>query len=73
MQSRLHSFIESLINVLIGYGVAVAAQCMIFPLFGIHIPLSDNLLIGGVFTVISIIRSYALRRAFNSFHKKNSK
>lgn len=41
-QSRLGSLIESLANVAIGYGVAVASQCAIFPLFGIHIPLSDN-------------------------------
>jgi len=59
------SFIESLGNVAIGYGVAVASQVMIFPLFGIHCRLRDNLLIGLWFTAISIVRSYALRRLFN--------
>lgn len=64
-QSRLHSALESAANVAIGYGVAVASQLAIFPLFGIHIPLADNLVIGGYFTLISLARSYLLRRWFN--------
>lgn len=64
-QSRLQSLIEAWINVLIGYWVAIASQLLIFPLFGIHIPLYDNLLIGGYFTVISLARSYVVRRWFN--------
>lgn len=64
-QSRLHSALESAANVAIGYGVAVASQIAIFPLFGIHIPLADNLVIGGYFTLISLARSYLLRRWFN--------
>ena len=64
-QSRRGSMIESVVNVAIGYIVAVASQVAIFPLFGIHIPLSDNLLLGLFFTVVSIVRSYALRRVFN--------
>ena len=68
MQSRLASFIESIVNIAIGYGVAVGSQLVIFPLFGIHIPLSDNLAIGAWFTAISLIRSYVVRRAFNAWH-----
>ena len=64
-QSKVHSFIESLTNVSIGYGVAVASQVLIFPFFDINIPLRDNFLIGMWFTVISIIRSYVVRRLFN--------
>ena len=67
-QTKFWSFIESCVNVLIGYGIAVASQVIIFPLFGIFIPIRDNLLIGLFFTFISIIRSYALRRAFNWWH-----
>jgi len=68
MQSRLGSLIESAANVAIGYGVAVVSQLAIFPLFGIHIPLADNLLIGAWFTAISLARSYVVRRAFNAYH-----
>ena len=60
--------IESISNVAIGYMVALASQLAIFPMFGIHIPLSDNIAIGAWFTVISIIRSYAVRRLFNRWH-----
>lgn len=69
-QSRRHSALESIVNVAIGYGVAIASQLAIFPMFGIHIPLGDNLLIGMWFTAISIVRSYALRRYFNKFTRK---
>jgi len=55
---------ESFANVAIGYGIAVAAQVVVFPLFGIHIGLGDDLALGLVFTVISLVRSYVLRRVF---------
>ena len=58
------SFLESLTNVSVGYGVAVTAQIMVFPMFGIDVPLSDNLAIGAIFTGISIVRSFTLRRVF---------
>lgn len=67
MQKKSHSLIESLINVLIGYFIALAAQLIIFPHFGIHISMSDNLMIGALFTIVSIVRSYVLRRLFNRF------
>ncbi len=69
MQSRLGSFIESLANVVLGYGVAVGAQILIFPLFGVVIPLSSNLAIGIIFTLVSLVRSYLLRRLFNLLHR----
>lgn len=68
MQSKRQSLIESFVNVAIGYGVALLSQILIFPLFGIHIPLASNLAIGAIFTVISIARSYAVRRVFNRLH-----
>ena len=63
-QSKQMSFLESLTNVAIGYGVAVSAQIMVFPMFGLDVPLSDNLAIGAIFTGISIVRSFTLRRVF---------
>lgn len=64
-QRRIHSLVESLANVAIGYAIAIASQLIIFPAFGIHVSLADNLIIGGYFTLISIARSYAVRRFFN--------
>ena len=64
-QSRAGSFMESCVNVAIGYFVALGSQLVVFPLFGIHVPLRTNLGIGAWFTVISIVRSYVVRRVFN--------
>lgn len=63
-QSKRMSLLESLINVAVGYGVAVMAQIAVFPMFGLEVPLSDNLVIGAIFTAISIVRSFTLRRVF---------
>jgi hypothetical protein len=65
MQSRFNSLIESCINVIIGYMVALCSQIVIFPLFNINVSIRDNLMIGLYFTIISIIRSYCIRRIFN--------
>ena len=68
MQSRLQSALESLANTVLGYAIALGAQLLIFPLFGIEIPLTSNLLIGVLFTLVSLVRSYVLRRLFNWIH-----
>jgi len=64
MQSRRMSLLESLANIAIGYLIAVATQMLVFPIFGIKIPARDNFLIGLIFTAVSLIRSYCLRRIF---------
>jgi hypothetical protein len=66
MQSRRASFIEACINVCLGYAIALLSQLAIFPMFGINIPLLDNLAIGAWFTAISLVRSYVIRRWFNA-------
>ncbi|WP_067177011.1 hypothetical protein [Sulfurospirillum sp. UCH001] len=65
MQTKTHSLMESLSNVIIGYVVAFLSQIIIFPMFDIYVALIDNLMIGLWFTVISILRSYVVRRYFN--------
>ncbi len=66
MQSRLSSFLESVVNIAIGYFVALASQIILFPLFDIHISIQTNLWIGAWFTLISLARSYVIRRWFNA-------
>lgn len=63
-QSRPISLLEAVANVVVGYGLAVATQMFVFPMFGLQASVSQNLLIGGLFTVVSICRSYCLRRLF---------
>ena len=64
-QTKTQSAVESVANVAIGYGVSLAANATILPLFGIAISTADNLAIGAIYTAISIVRSYCVRRAFN--------
>lgn len=64
-QTKTQSAIESVANVAVGYGVSLAANATILPLFGITISTADNLAIGAIYTAISIVRSYCVRRAFN--------
>lgn len=65
-QTRIESLVESLFNIVIGYGVALISQIIVFPFFDIHVPLSTNLWIGAWFTIISLVRSYVIRRWFNA-------
>ncbi len=57
-QSRLMSLVEAVTNIVVGYGVAVLTQMLVFPLFGLETSLTENLAIGLIFTGVSIGRSY---------------
>jgi hypothetical protein len=65
-QTRRASLIESVINTAVGFFINVAAQAAFFPLFGIYIPLHTNLSIAVIFTCISIIRGFVMRRVFET-------
>lgn len=64
-QSRLGSLIEALMNTLIGLVVSVTANQLVFPLFGFHPSVGQNVAISLIYTAISICRQYILRRWFN--------
>ena len=70
MQSKKHSALEAVANVAIGYLVSVAANVVVLPLFGYAVSVADGFAIGLVFTAISLVRSYVLRRAFNRLSGK---
>ena len=65
MQSKRNSAFEAVTNVAIGYLVSVLANVLILPLFGYNVTISDSFAIGLAFTLVSLVRSYLLRRAFN--------
>ena len=69
MQTRLMSMVETITNVAIGLIVSFISQLAIFKLYDIHISLAQNLEMTLYFTVVSIIRSYVLRRFFNSIRR----
>lgn len=64
-QSKLGSLIESLANIAIGFFINMCANLLILPLIGFHISVGQNLFIGVLYTLISVARSYAVRRWFN--------
>lgn len=66
LQSKLGSFVEAWVNVAIGFGINFAANMLILPAFGFTtLTLGTNLVIGLIYTVISVARSYIIRRWFN--------
>ena len=66
MQSKRESMVESLTSTTIGIIIGIVLNLTILPIFGYPVSLSDSLWISVIFTVISIIRSYIIRRWFNS-------
>lgn len=65
-QSRSMSLVESATNIVVGFVVATITNQIVLPLFGIAITLTKNMEITVIFTAVSLIRSYTLRRFFNS-------
>lgn len=65
-QTKLGSFTEALVNVLIGLAVAILAQMWFFAEYHVVISTKTNIKLTIFMTVISVARSYLLRRAFNS-------
>lgn len=66
MQSRLHSFFEATANISFGLAISMLANAIVFPLFGFHVTATQNVAISCIYTAISLVRSYALRRLFNA-------
>ena len=66
MQSKKQSLIESLTSVGIGWLIGVILNMLVLPLFDYDVSLTDGVLISIIFTAVSVIRSYIIRRWFNS-------
>ena len=65
-QSRMMSLVEAVANVVAGYALAVGVQVLVFPLFGLEATLRQSLAIGAIFTLVSLVRGYLLRRVFEA-------
>lgn len=72
-QSRRMSLSEAITNVAVGYALAVVTQMLVFPWFGLHASIGDNLALGLVFTAVSLMRGYTLRRLFTRFERKGKR
>lgn len=69
MQTKIESFKEALVNTGIGYVIAFLSTSIILPTFGIPF---DPVKFSGItacFTLISVCRTYLVRRWFNNRKK----
>lgn len=69
MQTRLGSMVEVLVGVLVGLVISFLSQIVIFKIYNVALSTQQNVEITLYFTIISILRNYALRRFFNSIRR----
>jgi hypothetical protein len=65
-QSREASALEALTGTVVGFLLSILVQRALFPGLGHDLTLGENALVASVFTVMSLVRGYALRRLFNA-------
>ena len=70
MQSKRESMIETLTSVFVGWLIGVILNMLVLPLFNYDVNLTDGVLISIIFTAVSVVRSYVVRRFFNSKERK---
>ena len=69
MQTKRQSLIETLTSVFVGWLIGVILNMLVLPLFNYDVNLTDGVLISIIFTAVSVVRSYVVRRFFNSRSK----
>lgn len=69
-QTRAQSLTESATNIGIGWLLSLGVTAVVLPMFGHQVTLSENAAMTTIFTVISLVRSYAVRRYFNHIHSQ---
>ena len=66
MQSIKRSWAESWSNIAIGFAINYLANILILPLFGFKsLTWEKNIILGIIYTGISLLRSFCIRRWFN--------
>src|SRR5690606_26807272 len=56
------------INIVVGFGISMAAQAVFLPMLGVPVPWHANFIFALIMTAISIVRSFTLRRLFEALH-----
>ena len=75
--SKLKSISESFANIIIGFPINYCANLLILPFYldgwgTVEESLQSAFVIGVWFTIVSIIRTYGLRRLFNHYGKNET-
>jgi hypothetical protein len=70
-QSRTMSFVEAATNVVVGFAFALVTQFAVFPMLGLAVSVTNNLILGCIFTTVSMVRSFTLRRMFEALRMRS--
>lgn len=70
MQKRIHSLYEACGSTALGLGVSYGASFVVYPLLGMGSNAGTYAMATAIFTVISIVRGYAVRRVGNWMQHK---
>jgi membrane protein implicated in regulation of membrane protease activity len=65
MQSKYHSLIEAGAGTFIGYWINIGVAMIAYPLYGATFTLQQNIELGIIFLLVSLVRGYVIRRFFN--------
>lgn len=70
-QTKWESFKEAMTNIAIGYAINFCANLVILPMVGLPVTVGQNVMIGIAFTLVSVTRSYVIRRLFNRWQQRS--
>jgi hypothetical protein len=70
-QTRKSSAVEAILNTVVGYGISILAYQFVMPLLGFKTTWTDSVILVAVFSAISIVRNYFIRRLFANWETKN--
>jgi hypothetical protein len=66
------SLVEVTTNLVVGFALALVTQFTIVPMFGLAVTVTNNLIIGVIFTAVSLLRNFTLRRVFEAMRVRNA-
>jgi branched-subunit amino acid transport protein len=69
-QSRSASAFETLTSTVLGFLLSIWVQRLLFPALGHDLALTENMVVALVFTAVSLLRGYAIRRTFNALQDR---
>jgi hypothetical protein len=70
-QTKFGSFVEASANIVVGFTINFIGNMLVWPLFGLKMPPGIAFWGGIIFTIISLVRQYILRRYFNCLKFKS--
>lgn len=66
-QSKRNSVLEAVTSTAVGFLVTWFAGLLIYPLAGVQVNVTQNTVVVLLFTIVSLVRGYVLRRIFNRY------